>query len=366
MPNFRQPILIAPRLGSISTPIPELFDRFDIYGRELCAVTGGQVRKLLVFGNLPNIESANRNSFLEYFYIGKNPIRQLIQTIGFLRRLEMRQYCFVAGDIWLGGIYVLFLRFLYRTVSKCQISIHGIPNFSSNFLIRRLKILIFRQLLSKVDSIRVVSQGLLEYLSKFGNVDTNRIFISPVPISLLNPYSGVPKTLDIAVVGRLHPERGISEAFQILERLLDFDPLLAIQFIGAGSLKTEVEKWQSSLIKPNRVIFSGELLNPEVLEILSRSRVLLSCAPEEGYGLSLREALMCGAFVVARKNSGTRELQQQYPKTVFLFETPRKAIDEIMTILKSNNENLESLEIFTKQKSLDKISLLRLANSWLY
>lgn len=365
MTDYRQPILIAPRLGSVSTPIAELFNRFNIYGQKVSEATHGSVSKFLILGNVPNAKNNPQNIYIDYLYIGKNPLKQLFQIIRIVNVMPRDKYCFIAGDIWLGGILILFLKLLYPSRARNQMSIHGIPNFSTNFLIRAIKIFIFRQLLSRVDTIRVVSLSLVSYLSSFCELGENRFFISPVPVAISKLPPNLSKTVDIAVVGRLHEERGILEATDILKNLLESNGSISVEFIGAGPLEHQVESWRLSLSRHYGVTSLGKLSHSMVIDHLSRVRVLLSCAPEEGYGLSLREALICGVFVVARKNSGTQELQEQYPRSVFLFESPEEAIFEILQILNNKVENFEAHKIFEKQKSLDDVSLQKLTNSWI-
>lgn len=366
MSNFRRPILISTRLRSISTPIDELFERFNSYGRAVSDATGGEIGELLILGSMPKGVITRQYEFVDYRCIGNNPMIQLIRILLILSTLPKQRYCFIAGDPWLGGIQIQLLKSVFFRKAKTQISVHGVPSFASNSIFSYAKVSVFRFLIKRVDSIRVVSQSLIPFLTATTHVKESRIFISPIPISLPEDAVEVSKSIDIAIVGRLHVERGISEATSILNSLLNFNPARSILIIGDGPLSDEVSRWHDSLPKPNSVTLLGHIPNSVVSKKLLATRVLLSCAAEEGYGLALREALFCGAFVVARRNAGTQELRELYPNAVFLFDDKSHAQEELERILNGKIIDFDRKRIIHKQKLLDGESLSRLAQSWIY
>jgi glycosyltransferase involved in cell wall biosynthesis len=365
MSNFRRPILFSTRLGSISTPMDELFERFNTYGRTVRDATGGEIGELLILGSMPKGDLRKRYEFVDYRYIGSNPIIQLIRLSVILHALPKQRYCFIAGDVWLGGIQIQLLKSVFFKEAKTQVSVHGVPSFASKSILPSAKVAVFRFLLKRVDSIRVVSQSLIPFLTATTHVKENQIFISPIPMSFPKDMVDVAKSIDIVMVGRLHVERGISEATDILKSFLNFDPTRSILIVGDGPLSDEVARWHDSLPEPNSVTLLGHIPNSMVSKKLLASRVLLSCAAEEGYGLALREALICGAFVVARQNSGTQELRAIYPEAVFLFDSQDQARDILKRILAGEFSNFDSQSVMHKQKILDAESLSRLALSWI-
>jgi glycosyltransferase involved in cell wall biosynthesis len=365
MPNFRRPILISTRLSSISTPMDELFERFNTYGRAVRDATGGEIGELLILGSIPKGVLGKRYEFVDYRYIGSNPIIQLIRLLVVLHALPNQRYCFIAGDIWLGGIQIQLLKSVFFREAKTQISVHGVPIFASKSIVSNAKVFVFRFLLKRVDSIRVVSQSLIPFLTATTHVKESRIFVSPIPVSFPEDTVDVAKSIDIAMVGRLHVERGISEATNILKTLLNSNPARSILIVGDGPLSDEVTRWHDSLPEPNSVTLLGHIPNTMVSKKLLATKVLLSCAAEEGYGLALREALFCGAFVVARQNSGTQELQALYPEAVYLFDSQDQAKDILNRIFAGEFANFDSQRVMQKQKILDAESLSRLALSWI-
>jgi hypothetical protein len=90
------------------------------------------------------------------------------------------------------------------------------------------------------------------------------------------------------------------------------------------------------------------------------------CAPHEGYGLSIREAVMQGVFVIALENEGTREAMRLFPESVYLFNTD----DEAAVLLEKFRDKNLSQEITkinqVRQLKLDEESIANLTKSWIY
>ncbi len=173
MSNFRRPILISTRLGSISTPTDELFERFNTYGRAVSDATGGEIGELLILGSVPRRVIKRQYEFVDYRCIGNNPIIQLIRILLILITLPKQRYCFIAGDLWLGGIQIQLLKSVFFKQAKTQVSIHGVPSFVSKFIPTSIKMFVFRHLLESVDSIRVVSRSLILFLKATTDVKEN-------------------------------------------------------------------------------------------------------------------------------------------------------------------------------------------------
>jgi hypothetical protein len=73
-----------------------------------------------------------------------------------------------------------------------------------------------------------------------------------------------------------------------------------------------------------------------LVEFYRKLNCLLVCAPQEGYGLSIREAVMQGVFVIALENKGTREARELFPESVYLFKT----VDEAAALMKKFRDKI--------------------------
>ena len=90
------------------------------------------------------------------------------------------------------------------------------------------------------------------------------------------------------------------------------------------------------------------------------------CAPQEGYGLSIREAVTQGVFVIALENNGTREARELFPESVYLFNS----VDEAAALLEKFRDKKLAMEItkknISRQLKVDENSISNLAKSWVY
>jgi len=365
MSNFRQPILIAPRLSKTATPIDDLFKRFSRYGSELNKQTNGNVPKLIILGDIRGFSDSGLYDFVDYFFIGKNVFFQSLKIIHILKDFSAKRYSLIAGDIWFGAIITLIVRLLFFPKSIVQMSVHGIPSFGSKRILSTIKKILLKFLLQNSDGIRVVSKGLKDYLVQNFSIKTRNIFISPIPIAIPQTIPAEDKAIDIAIVGRLQSERNITEALEILQPFVSDSFNRSIHFFGNGPDAGLVEKWRDSTSSPS-VIMHGQVSNSVVLRNLINTRMLLSCAPEEGYGLSLREALVAGVLVIARKNFGTIELKKLFSTNVFLYTDLGEAQEIILRIFNENLRFANWQEIRQTQEMLDKNSIEVLIHSWIF
>jgi hypothetical protein len=115
----------------------------------------------------------------------------------------------------------------------------------------------------------------------------------------------------------------------------------------------------------NRIELCGNLTGYELQNLYSESRVLLSTAPYESYGLSIREAALSGIHVVALNNSGVRQARIDFPKLIKVFKTVDEAVELIRELLQQSNPDSHDEALLT-QIQKDHENCLNLARSWLY
>jgi hypothetical protein len=92
--------------------------------------------------------------------------------------------------------------------------------------------------------------------------------------------------------------------------------------------------------------------------------LLVSLAQEEGYGLALREALLSGVHVLARRNSGTEEVLSTFPGQIDLVENVSDAFDFIERFSPMNIDQGELTKIRNTQEKFDAKNVESLVVSW--
>ena len=99
-------------------------------------------------------------------------------------------------------------------------------------------------------------------------------------------------------------------------------------------------------------------------DIYASSKVLLSAAPREGYGLALREARLSGMVVVANNSEGAREAGRSFQTGYELFDSVQEAAIKVFRGVKGFSENTNRAELIQVQKDRDEQSLKKLFESW--
>lgn len=368
-----QPVLIHPRIGSTSEDLTDLFDRLNHYGN-LYRQSGG-TNPLLVycamrmkdfrifqFGkykNLDVVRICNSSNNIAYFTF------KVFLKIALGR---IKPSILIAGDLKSGLLVALFLKFLNLGRLKVQVSLHGVPSigrYSKSKGINALYIKFLTCIILAVNSVRVVSDSLAEYAETKLRIKHSKIIISAIPI--LVPPKFIDKrnaTPVIGVVGRLHSERGIEDIMKILNPLVNANSEVQVLIVGEGELRDRLQSWIDSSNFQKQVKIIGGISQSQLQQYWSQISILLSAAPSEGYGLAIREALISGAIVVARKSEGSQALYDQFKHGVFLFETNDEALCILRDILGGRKNFPINRAIGLIQRDADEISMRQLVRSW--
>jgi glycosyltransferase involved in cell wall biosynthesis len=133
--------------------------------------------------------------------------------------------------------------------------------------------------------------------------------------------------------------------------------------IGDGPERTLIEAFKNK--NPHFPLkLLGSLSRSEVLERFESISILVNCAPSEGYGLAMREALASGSSVIALSNEGTRELQESFPAMVHLFNDADEACNLIQALY-GKSPDLDLIKAYRiRQRDLNDFGMDLLVKSW--
>jgi len=365
------PVFVFSHFGKKELDLNFLVERLNLYGKHY--QSRNQESHLVVLAGISIADYCHLNHLsltgLRIIRISdptKNALFFAIRSLRQIRDLKIRSSILIAGDIYFSAIACALMRHFFSVKRvKTQISIHGFY-FSifkeSHTVVSRFKGYYLKQLLRSVSSIRVVSKELKSDLVTNHELDSRKIFVSPIPVLLdATPVTNV-RSVSVVFVGRLHSERGISRLQEIIKHSLDRDPIISFQIIGDGPLGNELQRtfFQHS----KQVEFKGHIPHNEIIQSLRHSSILLSTARSEGYGLAIREALSAGCFVLAFSNPLTESLKHSFPKQVFTYKDTDDAVDQLNS-LREREIDIHSVEEF-RQKQLfeNNESLNNLVQSW--
>ncbi len=283
---------------------------------------------------------------------------------------EIRQsssnFTLVCGDTQNSLLIGIYLRLLFRSKVQIQTQFHGdIYSFKFN---RGLKGTL-RTCLSRIGiiqsySIRIVSKFQMSEIASFAPKSKHKFVLAPIPIDysrIATPLKS--KTTDLTFIGRLHQERGIVELIKLIELIKKALPETKVVIAGDGPLRTLIQEELSRWIEKGDVKLLGYLNSEQIHDVYSDTKILISTAPREGYGLTLREAALSQVLVVARYSKGACEAKNSYPLQIKTFSI----LDEAVALIKTSLNQKFDFAIASQidiQMQLDSQGVTRLVHSW--
>jgi glycosyltransferase involved in cell wall biosynthesis len=370
------PVLLLPKYSGSSVDIEEVLNRLQRYAARMEQISTRQYSELIVMISSKKLEELQLTNYV-FPNLKIIELRNLrFGILGFsllanfkLRRIKVQPRILISGDPWRGFLSCFLLSILTKKPHRIQFQIHGnlFPQ-SSNIGLAILKKVLYFLAINYSTSIRVVSPHLREAVGHQSEKIRSKIVVSPVPVQILQfPMNeNDSKGLNIGFVGRLHPERGTDLCLAIINKMASRNINFQLTVIGDGPDSSKMRASFASNGFENFVDFKGRVPNSELVEYYQGLNCLLVCAPHEGYGLSIREAVTQGLFVVALENEGTREAKELFPDSVYLFQTDNEAVALLDTF---RDKKLSSGTIIGNQvlqQKLDEASINILVKSWIH
>lgn len=191
-----------------------------------------------------------------------------------------------------------------RAISRGY-STQTIEEFQINPTTRRAQLLSALRSMNARSAARIItpSQYLASLVRGWG-VSSERISVVRNAIRVQSPphLAKIPGRL--ITVCRLVPWKGVREILEVVQQL----PLVSLDIVGDGPLRSELELTARNLNISDRVSFLGSLDRSAVLERLSAASVCVLNSSYEGLPHVLIESVMMGTPVVARDAGGCGEV----------------------------------------------------------
>ena len=344
--------------GSVLTDI-DSYERHVLYAKLYENETKGEKSAILTF--LPSIPKYCNNSSLEVINL---------RSVDIIRNyLKIRTYDFIVlGDPFFKPLQFRLLKILgfIRKKSKVQIQFHG-DFFDKSWRItlrNKIKYLLLKFNLSVAYNFRFVSK--MQYKNFLSDCNLRKQFvIAPIAIFIDQaqdlPFYSIREN-SVGFLGRLEEDRGVLTLIDIL-RNIDFNTPLKFYIAGSGKYEKEIKKVIIEKNLQKNVFYLGKKRKRDIEEFWSRIGVLLNLAPQESYGLSMREALVRGVPVITKENSGAFEILEDFPKSPVMFLENNQfehLLDQIVAACKKRTDK----EFNIWQKERDALNLNNLVRSW--
>jgi glycosyltransferase involved in cell wall biosynthesis len=361
----REVLFIQSRFPTSNLGLEALLIRWETYARKLEEIYG--ITSISVVAPFRTIEDSAKYLHLTFICRSKSTLKNISSLFRLLKCTE-RSFTLVCGDNQFSLFVSIVCRYLFGERVSIQCQFHGdLYTTGGNPGLRGLaRVVSSRFAFSQSNSIRIVSEFQELEIKQIAPDVKAKFIVSPIPID----YSKIPnqraaKTIyDVAVVGRLHEERGINQAVLIIKEIANLASMTRIVFVGEGRCSDTVYRELAKQIESGSVVLLGALSSERLRDIYASSKVLLSAAPREGYGLVLREACLSGMEVVVKNSEGAREAGSNFLTGFELFDSVEEAAIKVLRKVQCYSENTNRAELIQVQKDRDDESLKKLLESW--
>lgn len=219
----------------------------------------------------------------------------------------------VAGDVFKSGLQAILSQIFLKRKIPIQFQVHadiGAKGWASFSLANRFKVLVGFIVLKNARYVRAVSKRQSSNLRRFTRKNTV-IQIVPVPLNIpkgLNSKTKTKHQFTIGILGRIQKDRGIALFDQFVRETAIDNQLVKFVIAGNGpddALMLEIQHRLSNYANFQNM---GFLAGDELAAFWNETDCLLSLAPFESYGRSMREAVSLGVKVISTPNSGALDL----------------------------------------------------------
>lgn len=192
------------------------------------------------------------------------------------------------------------------------ITSHGTDMFAFNSApMRRIK----RYALNKSAVVTVVSEAMREAAIGLG-VGPGKVRVAPMGVDLQSRFTPDPRikrsSSELLFVGRLAPSKGVDVLVDAMPRILASCPDVSLTIAGFGPEEDALRAQVISLGIDRRVAFIGAVAQSALPALYRRAAVFVApyvrtaAGEQEGFGLTIVEAIGCACPVVATDMSGLR------------------------------------------------------------
>jgi glycosyltransferase involved in cell wall biosynthesis len=363
-------VYVNSRFSESAENVNDLVARFEMYADKLAYLTRNSRMLLLLIGSNTSVVNANPPLLVKQLgSSSRNPIGFAIKARRSLRLQAIKPSILIAGDMTFGFLSSFIISRTYLPKIPIQISIHGNQwNFESKnpkTLFQYCWRKYVQAICNNASSIRVVSPNLQRVVSSRLKIGEGNIFVSPIPIFPIPSFIDKRNyPLCIAIIGRLHNERSPLDSIRIILDAFSSMPPCPVLIIGDGPLLESAKELVETTVYATYFNFLGSLSKAEILQQWPLINLVISSAEEEGYGLTIREALLSGAVVLCRSNRTTLEFRDIYKDGIFLFEELQEASEELVRLYSNLAEIKLNSSAGEVQRDLDEAAILTLVSSW--
>ena len=214
----------------------------------------------------------------------------------------------ISSQWWVPGGLIGFL-VSYLTGKPLVVTLHGtdIRMMEKSRILKSLA----KPVLRRAKLVTVVSSFLKTKLLEYNLVDEKKVLILPMPVDTtkFKPSFLMPKDKKtILCVARFTHQKGLSYLIDALKILREKNYSFEAQIVGGGPLRAKLENRIKQLKLDDRVFLFDSMSQERLYEYYIKSDLCVLPSIEEGLGLVLVEAQLCGRPVIGTNSGGIPDI----------------------------------------------------------
>ena len=369
----RSAVLIIDPRGNISLGGKDVINRHLDYAKVLFSKSNES--KLVICTTGYQDTKIFSSKFMDLSVLSKptlNPIIFSWRVYRCIRREKIEVSLMIAGDPWESFWASFLLSKLMRRNTPIQMQIHGDiadPLWRKMNWRNKVRFYVAKYSCSKALSIRAVGHNQKNNLIKNFNLSKSKITVIPVPFShkviTSNKFKIKKRPKSIALVGRIHEDRGIWNFIDLVNKLNNASKDFDVIIIGSGHAESEFLTRIKDVIPRQRLKVLGQLTEDSLAKMWHKIGVLVSLAPVESYGRVIREAYISGVPVWVSKSSGALDListaNSKGIKLIDLSYSDKTLLKEFESLLVVKSDYNFRRKLVEENNGLS----ILLVNSWL-
>lgn len=253
-------------------------------------------------GILANLRSNRFNYLLIPLFFG-------CQLAALLRLLARENFDIVHAH-WLipQGVIAVAAKLVLRSTPALLCTAHGSDLYGlRGRLFSALKHMVMR----RADAVTVVSQAMKNHAVSL-KIEPEKISVISMGVDMANIFTPAGHTVrhgnELLFVGRLVASKAVDTLIDAMPTILAGCPNATLTIVGDGPEKVKLEALAKTQGIAGRVSFLGAVANPALPPLYRRATIFISPSQEEGFGLTLVEALACGCAVIASDLPAHRDI----------------------------------------------------------
>ena len=291
-----------------------------------------------------NIKSPRLHSYLNYCWNIYNLFakRKYFNSIDILKTNQYR-----------GSIFGVLIKKLYKKPLIVRMGwYHG--HFKHPIL-RRKKV--EEWVFNNADKVILTNELAKRYICDTYKIKSEDVAIIPNSIDtyLFSPCSH-DKEYDVIYVGRLHKEKNLE---LLISALVLIKKPLKVLIVGDGDL--EILK-KIKAVNIHNIDYKKNVPNPELPNLLNKSRVFVLLSKYEGNPKTLLEAMSCSLPVIGNNASGISEIINDKETGLIVNNDPSELIKSIDKIL-NNNSFAKKLGENARQYIVENYNIDKIVNN---